>query len=164
MFCYQCGSELADKPCGDEGLVPYCPVCKAHRFEPFGCAILICVFNKAATHICLLQQNYVHQNYPVLVAGFVKKGEVFDQTVRREVLEETGLTLSKITYANSYFHTKSNTLMPGFYGYATDDVFTLKSTEVNGADWVPIDQAASLLRENSTGQKLLIDVLGLLKK
>lgn len=163
MFCYQCGCVLEHKECGDEGMVPYCPSCQTYRFDPFGCAVLVCILNPDQTKICLLQQNYVHQNHAVLVAGYVKKGETLEQTVHREVMEETGLTLSELTYVTSFYHEKSQSLMAGFWGISSQETVTKTSQEVDDIKWVSLDQAGSLLKEKSTGQKLFLHVLDLIK-
>lgn len=158
-YCSECAQKLILKSCGDEGEIPYCPSCRKFYFDLFPVCVLIVLFSADKKRICLLKQNYVHQNYHVLIAGYVKKGETPEQTVRRETLEETGIEVLKCDYAASYFHEKSGALMLGFTAVASCEEFCLTSAEVDGATWVCADEAAALLRPNSTGAHLLAEAL-----
>lgn len=31
-YCSECGTQLIEKECGIDGLVPYCPTCKQFRY------------------------------------------------------------------------------------------------------------------------------------
>lgn len=50
-----------------------------------------------------------------LIAGFVEIGETLEDTVRREVLEETGLRVKNLRYYKSQPWSFSDTLLAGFY-------------------------------------------------
>lgn len=158
-YCTECGHTLIMKPCGDEGDIPFCEACQLFRFPTFGVSVLVVVFNPSKTHVCLLKQNYVHKNHMVLIAGYVQKGETLEQTVAREVLEETGLKVQKMHFTVSYYHEKSQALMAGFGAVSSHEDITLTSSEVDGANWVEIQQALTELRPDSTGQKHLKHIL-----
>jgi NAD+ diphosphatase len=42
-----------------------------------------------------MKQSYIFKNSKVLVSGYVTIGETVEQTVVREVKEETGITVDK---------------------------------------------------------------------
>lgn len=48
------------------------------------------------------------------IAGFIKQGETPEEAAIREVEEETGQKVDKITYMSSYFYDKKELLMIGF--------------------------------------------------
>lgn len=158
-YCLECGATLTSKVCADEGMVSFCEACQAFRFEPFSVSILMVLFNKDKTKICLLRQNYVHTEYAVLIAGYVKKGETLEQTVYREVFEETGLSVAQMAYVSSQYHEKSGALMVCFWGISVDEKINVVSSEVDLAAWVNKAEALSFMRPNSMGQKHLKAVL-----
>lgn len=158
-YCPECATALILKPCADEGDVAFCENCQKFCFDLFPACVLVVLFSTDKQHICLLKQNYVHENFNVLIAGFVKKGETLEQTVIREIQEETGILVSEVCYSTSFFHEKSGALMAGFTAVAKDNIFHLKSTEVDVAKWILKDEASSYLRPGSTGYNLLEYVL-----
>ena len=56
-----------------------------------------------------------------LVAGFVEIGESFEDTVRREVMEEVGLKVRNIRYYRSQPWAFSGAVMAGFYAEPDGD-------------------------------------------
>jgi NAD+ diphosphatase len=72
-----------------------------------------------------------------LIAGFSEIGEPVEDTVRREVLEETGVRVKNIRYYKSQPWPFSETLLMGFY-CALDgpDTLIVDTTELDGAEWV----------------------------
>lgn len=52
---------------------------------------------------------------PALIAGFAEIGETIEDTVRREVMEETGIHIKNIQYYKSQPWAFSNTLLIGFF-------------------------------------------------
>lgn len=80
-----------------------------------------------------------------LVAGFTEIGETFEETVRREVMEEVGLKVKNITYYGSQPWGFSGGILAGFFcdvDGSTD--IKLDENELSTAHWVP--------REEITGQ------------
>lgn len=160
-YCPACAVPLILKPCADEGDVPFCENCQKFYFDLFPVCVLAVLFSADKKRVCLLQQNHVHRNYHVLIAGYVKKGETMEQTVVREILEETGICAVDAKYVASFFHEKSGALMAGFTAIAVDETFHLSSLEVDGAKWVRASEAHACLRPGSIGQKLLEKALKL---
>lgn len=152
-FCPRCGEKLRPKLCGDEGEVPYCESCK-RPFFPFSypCVICLCI-SEDGSEIALIKQGYVSENY-VNVAGYVKQGETPEVTAVREVKEEIGLDAISVGYVGSWYHAKSDNLMLGFECKVKKGELTL-SSEVDEADWFPLESARNLLRRDSIGMSLL---------
>ena len=55
-YCSECGTQLIEKECGIDGLVPYCPTCKQFRFPMFNSAISTIIFNPTKDKILLIKQ------------------------------------------------------------------------------------------------------------
>ncbi len=158
-YCQVCGHELVTREIGDEGAVPYCQTCKKAYLNHPPTSVLVAVTNDGG-QVVLLRQNYVSKINWVLIAGYVKVGETLEQTVEREVREETGLEISECKYVGSYFHDGRGILMLGFVAFAIGHNLKRESREVDDLKWEDIDTAVSLLREGSIGQKHLIKVIG----
>ena len=152
-FCPQCGEKLFPKVCGDEGETPYCNSCN-RPFFPFSypCVICLCI-DGDSSEIALIKQGYVSENY-VNVAGYVKRGEIPENTAVREVKEEIGLDVVSVSYAGSWYHAKSDNLMLGFVCKVKRGELIL-SPEVDEACWFPVEKAREILRRDSIGMSLL---------
>ena len=71
-----------------------------------------------------------------LIAGFVEVGETFEDTVRREVLEEVGIRVKNIRYFKSQPWGFSDSIMIGFFAELDgSDQLTLQEEEISEADW-----------------------------
>jgi len=86
--------------------------------------------------VALLRQPDVSERHWVLVAGFNKAGETVEETVIREVREETGLVVKECRYIASYYRSDKNLLLMGFLTYV-DGTLSKASPEVDDVRWVP---------------------------
>lgn len=87
----------------------------------------------------LLLTKYANSNYDryALVAGFVEVGESFEDTVRREVLEEVGLKVKNISYFDSQPWGISGGLLAGYFAdLEGDNKITLDLEELKEGTWV----------------------------
>ncbi|WP_071141475.1 NAD(+) diphosphatase [Acidaminococcus timonensis] len=135
-YCPQCGEKLQPRPAGDEGLVPYCNTCKRYWFDWFYRCSIILVCNEY-DEVVLCKQPHLSKEYESITSGFIKPGETAEETARREVQEELGLTVDKLVAEGTYWFGKGQMLMHGFLGFVRKQAFHL-SKEVSSAHWVPI--------------------------
>jgi NAD+ diphosphatase len=91
----------------------------------------------------------------VLVAGYIKPGESAEDAARREITEETGLTVTALRYVASYPHMDGNMLMLGFAARA-EGAAAPASGEVVSSRWANLDNAVVSLREGSIAQQVVI--------
>ena len=153
-YCYECGTELTEKPLEGEGMIPYCKSCKCYRFPIFSTAVSIIVLDPQKEHILLIQQYGRQSN--ILVAGYVERGESAEDTVRRELKEETGLDAVSVRFNRSEFFERSNTLMLNFTCVAADTSLDgLNTKEVDLAQWFTFEQARAEIRPDSLAQRFL---------
>ena len=157
-FCPHCGSKAVLKEIGDEGLMPYCEQCSTPLWDTFTTCIICAVVNEK-NEVALLRQGYVSATKYVCVAGVMKLGESAEETAVREVSEELGLAVERLTYVQSYPYEKKEMLMLGFRADVKKADFQL-SGEVDAAEWVPFSEALTKLREGSIAWQLVQAVIG----
>ena len=154
-FCPDCGQQLTARPLGDEGLVPWCGACQRPWFEVFSTCIIAAVMN--AEGQVLLQRETRRPDREVLVAGYIKPGETAEDAARREIAEETGLTVTELRYVTSYPHMDGNMLMLGFAATAEGELQPSVS-EIASARWCALDKAVAALREGSIAQQVVMAI------
>ena len=89
-FCHVCGTRLVLRGQPEDGPEPWCPTCGAWRYPGFSVGCSMIVYHPDGKRILTIDQYGKHG---ILVAGYVARGEDLESTVRREVLEETGLRI-----------------------------------------------------------------------
>lgn len=134
---------------GDEGLAEYCPKCGKFFFDnPASCVLVTTINDKK--QVLLLKQNYITEDKWTLCSGYLKKGDTLEETVVREVFEETGLKVISYKYVKSYYFEPKNIIMAGYIARVACDRIKLTSKEVDDMKWVDMDEAEDLLaRENN---------------
>ncbi|GAA0070368.1 NUDIX domain-containing protein [Clostridium sardiniense] len=160
-FCPKCGRELEMFNCWDEGEVPYCPVDETLYFDtPRPCIVVGVV---KGDEILLLKQSYIYKNSKVLISGYVDQDEYAEDTVYREVLEETGIETKNIKYLGSDFVEGKELLMITFMAeYKSGEI--KKSDEVEGIGWVKIDDALAQMQEDKIGTKVVKKIIDIREK
>lgn len=112
----------------------------------------------------LLANHLRHQQEKMYttLAGFVEVGESFEQTVEREVFEETGIKVKNIRYFGSQPWAFPNSQMVGFLAdYASGEI-TLQEAELSDAQWFAYDEPLPTLPpEGTIALKLINQTLAL---
>lgn len=157
-YCPHCGTKAVLKEIGDEGEISYCPSCEIPLWDMFSTCTICAVVNEF-DEIALLRQNYVSTTNYVCVAGYMKLGESAEDTACREIEEEIGLKVEKLTFVRSYPYEKKGLLMLGFRADVKKGEFTL-SGEVDAVEWVKLSEALSKLREGSIAWQLVKEIKG----
>jgi NAD+ diphosphatase len=69
------------------------------------------------------------------LAGFLEPGESLEESVAREIFEESGVCISDITYHSSQPWAFPSSLMVGFMARATSRVINVDNNELEYANW-----------------------------
>jgi NAD+ diphosphatase len=155
-FCPMCGRELVDKYSWDEGGVPYCENDDIMYFDTPKPCIVVAVLK--GNDILLLKQSYIFKNSKVLVSGYVTVGETLEETVFREVKEETGITIGDIEYLGSQCIKSKELLMITFMAkYIEGEI--QKSSEVEWVEWGSLQNAICEMTEDEVGKNIVKIVL-----
>lgn len=130
--CANCGEHTEVV---DAGHVRRCPACGVSHFPRSDPAIIVLVTDDQDRALLGRNAAWPEGRYSTL-AGFVEPGESLEATVRREVLEETGVIVgADIEYAGSQPWPLPASLMLGFYAKATGFDIEVDDDEISEAKW-----------------------------
>lgn len=155
-FCPLCGSKLELRSNYDEGLVPYCNMHKMLYFDlPKPCAVVAVLRDEK---VLLLKQSYIYSDSKVLLSGYVGVDETVEETVYREVKEEAGIEIDSIEYLGSCYVEGKELLMLTYVArYRSGEIN--KSSEVEGIDWVKLQDAIKELNKDEIGKTVMRKIL-----
>lgn len=139
--CAVCGGPTAALRGGH---VRYCAVCDRERFPRTDPAVIVAVVD-ADDRLLLGHQRAWANNRVSLLAGFVEAGESLEQAVRREVLEEAGVTLEGLVYVASQPWPFPRSLMLAFVARALDADVTVDGDEIEWARFYTRDEVRALV-------------------
>ncbi|KOA20060.1 NADH pyrophosphatase [Clostridium homopropionicum DSM 5847] len=155
-FCPKCGAKLKMRNSFDEGEVPYCEVDNIMYFDlPKPCVVVAVIRDH---EILLMKQSYIYKDSKVLVSGYVTVGENVEETVIREVKEETGITISNLKYLGSDVIPPAELLMLTFMAEYVEGELA-KSDEVEWVDWSNLEDALDEMKEDEVGKRVVRKVL-----
>ena len=130
-FCGRCGKEMAHSPTERAMVCPSCGNTVYPRIMP---AVIVGVKNKDQLLLTRYRKGYPHN---ALVAGFTEIGETLEETVAREVMEETGLRVDHIRYYKSQPWGVANDLLVGVdCEVGSDTEIHMDPGELRLAQWV----------------------------
>lgn len=130
-FCAACG---AHSVVAQGGWQRDCPACGAHHF-PRTDPVVIMLVTRGNSVLLGRSPGWPEGMFSVL-AGFVEPGETLEAAVRREVLEEAGITCGEVGYLASQPWPFPASLMIGMRTEATTTAITVDPEELEQALWV----------------------------
>ncbi len=129
-YCGRCGART--EPVAGER-AKECPACGIHHFPRVTPAVIVAVVRDRK--ILLARARRFPAALHSVLAGFVEPGETFEECVRREVREETGVEVENLRYFGSQPWPFPNSLMVAFTAeYAGGDL-VLEDKEIAEAGW-----------------------------
>ncbi|MCW8327369.1 NAD(+) diphosphatase [Photobacterium sp. SDRW27] len=149
-FCGRCGQHTRSIE-GGHSLVCSNEKCGHQTFPRTDAAVIMTVtkqFEDGLERILLgRQKSWVKGVYSCL-AGYVDQGETLEQTVRREVFEESGIIVGDVKYIASQPWLFPSSLMVGFIANAETDQISIDEDEIESAKWFSRDELARFAEYN----------------
>ena len=135
-FCGGCGHELEHD---SRERMLRCKHCGNLIYPRINPAVIVAVTDGDR----ILLTKYRDREYKkyALIAGFAEVGESFEDTVRREVMEEVGLRVKNIRYYKSQPWGFSDNILAGYFCQVDGDAdITMDRDELSVAEWVQKDE------------------------
>ena len=133
-FCGRCGEVL--EPDGRERAMR-CQGCGNVIYPRINPAVIVGVTKGDSILITRYRRGYGHN---ALVAGFTEIGETLEETVAREVMEETGIKVGNIRYYRSQPWGMAQDMLVGFFCEAEGSgKIQMDENELKYAEWVKRD-------------------------
>lgn len=153
---YYCGHCATPTQITFDEFAVHCPKCNSRHY-PVICPCIIVAVRKDDKILLANHQRHKGKMYTVL-AGFVEAGETFEQAVKREVFEESGLKVDNIRYVASQPWAFPNSLMVGYLADYVAGEIQLQADELYDANWFRYDQPLPELPETGTIARQLIEL------
>jgi NAD+ diphosphatase len=140
--CGRCGGYTRVR---DAGWRRKCRACGQEFYPRSDPAVIVLITDGTR---CLLghHKRYAHKFYSTL-AGFVEPGEDFEACVRREMREETGITIGEVTYMASQPWPFPHLMMVGCWAQALTTEVTLEEEELHDARWFTRDEVRLMMED-----------------
>ncbi len=151
-FCGECGVRTVASA-DPTRRARRCPGC-GHEWFPRVSPCVITLVHDGERVLMTRQPGWPAGRYG-LVAGFVEPGESLEDCVRREAMEETGITLDDVTYAGSQPWPFPHQLMVGFTARWTGGEAAPRDGELEDARWFPVDALPILPPRFSIARRLV---------
>ena len=140
-FCANCGAKTT---MADAGYRRHCAVCKIDHFPRTDPVAIMAV--RHGDKILLGRQKAWAPGMFSALAGFMEPGETIEQCVAREVFEESGIRVGKITYVTSQPWPFPTNLMIGCIAEATSTEIKVDEKELELARWFSHDEINLMLQ------------------
>lgn len=152
-YCAGCGSvltphkELTALQCTGCGKIVF------PRIEP--CVIVLV---RKGDKMLLARHAQRNQDIYACIAGFMEAGETAEQTVRRELMEETGITVKNIKYFGTQSWPFPSQLMIAFTAEWESGEINPQDDEISDAGWFSPDDCPATPQPGSIAYRLIHNI------
>ena len=150
-FCGRCGGTLS---LDEKERALRCPECGNVIYPRINPAVIVGVTKGDAILLTKYRRGYGHN---ALVAGFTEIGEMLEECVAREVMEETGVSVKNIRYYKSQPWGLSNALLAGYFcNVDGSDLLKIDHNELENAKWIRRDEIDLINDDISLTREMII--------
>ncbi|WP_082890431.1 NAD(+) diphosphatase [Halotalea alkalilenta] len=149
-FCGRCGT--ATRPHGHE-FAMVCPRCGFRGYPRISpCIITLVTFGREL--LLARSPRFAPGRFSTL-AGFIEAGESAEEALRREVMEEVGVEVGRISYFKSQSWPFPHSFMLGYYAEAASREIHIDGIEIEAADWFMPEMLPALPPSGSISRALI---------
>lgn len=159
-FCGVCGAACEPRSAGH---VMVCTGCGVQHFPRTDPAVIMLV-HRGPYALLGHSTRFPNTTMYSTLAGFVEPGETLEEAVAREVREESGILVGRVTYHSSQPWPFPANIMLGFHAEALSEAITVDPEELRDARWFSRDELRrchelgfSLPRADSIARRLIED-------
>ena len=149
QFCGICGAPMKLHT----DISKRCTNCGKEVWPQLATAIIVLIHR--GDDVLLVHARNFKGDFYGLVAGFVETGETLEEAVRREVMEETGLTITNLRYFGSQPWPYPCGLMVGFNADYVSGEVHLQRSELSKGAWFNKNNLPTIPEKLSIARKLL---------
>ena len=148
-FCPRCGAKLIRSSL----ICKQCEACHEEYYPVISPAIIVLI--RKGDEVLLVHARNFKGNFRGLVAGFLEVGETLEECVRREVREETGLSIQNLTYFGSQPWPYPSGIMIGFFADYAGGAIHLQDEELNAGSFFTRDNLPVLPQKLSIARRMI---------
>lgn len=153
-FCSRCGAEMEER---ENDLSRTCPACGFTCFPRVSPAVIMAV--EKEDNILLGRARHFPNGMYSTLAGFVEAGETLEETVIREVREETAITVGDVRYFRSQPWPFPHSLMVGFTASYISGNIEVDTNELEDARWFSASNMPKIPSKSTIARQLIDDFL-----
>ena len=149
-FCGVCGGRMKFHT----DISKRCEECGKEVWPQLATAVIVLI-RRGDDEVLLARGRNFRSDFYGLIAGFVETGETLEEAVRREVMEETGLTIKNIRYFDSQPWPYPSGLMVGFTADYDSGELHVQREELKKAGWFHRTNLPNLPEKLSIARRLI---------
>ena len=157
-LCGGCGTPLSFS---DTDLALVCPKCGERYYPQIAPAVIVAITRNNRKELLLAHNKRFTDRTFGLVAGFVETGESVEQAVRREIMEETGISVKNIRYLSSQPWPFPNSLMLAFEAEWESGEAKPDGTELVELGWFTKETLPTIPAPGSIAHKVITQFFNL---
>lgn len=150
QYCGVCGGKMHFHT----DISKRCEQCGKEVWPQLAPAVIVRI-NRGKDEILMARAHNFRGDFYGLIAGFVETGETLEQAVEREVMEETGLSITNIRYFASQPWPFPAGIMVGFTADYASGTLHIQHEELRTAAWFHRDHLPQLPEPLSIARKLV---------
>jgi NAD+ diphosphatase len=150
QYCGRCGTRTEAV---DSERAKRCPKCGLINYPRISPAVITAIIKD--NKILLAHNSGFKGNMHSVIAGFLEPGETLEECVKREIMEEVGITVKNLRYFGSQPWPFPNSMMIGYIAeYASGEIL-VDGVEITEAGWFDVDNLPELPSKMSIARKLI---------